>query len=456
MIRRLPAIAGLLTVVLALWALPSPVRAQPAPWQSEKGYENGIPIGTKITNQNWQQYQQFMTEGMKAVFAGTNYWHMPKNLVIEVGPTRHIPPPKPYLEDTEKYGNQVSLAQTPDGGYAPKGYVAGFPFADPTKGDKAMEGQRIFWNGFYRPSPRVEGAPNCSYTLDSYGNFTRTADTTIVYSQLTHLSEPGFPRDVPDNGGYWFAKYAQQTAPEQGKYLTTLDLTPNDPTKVDELYEYVPSLRRSLRLSESARCAPLFGTDMTFDDGDEGPPGLPQLFKINYVGEKKVLALVHGAPASFDTCGAPAALDPRYYFFGSKSIIPFPSPGSGQWEVRDSYVVSMERLPQFARGYCYGKRVLYLDKENYFPTNTDIYDAAGKLYKWIVIFVYPAIIPGLGLDGQMLTITGPNTAYAVNFQDNHVTVFIGLHVCVDGDCKSQGFLDVSRYSSPEGLMKIAQ
>src|SRR5581483_12081215 len=363
MLHRLSASAALLGVVLLFGALPLPAQAQPAPWQADKGFENGIPIGTKITQDNWQKYQQFMPESMIHLFKGDMFWHMPKGIEIDVGPTRHIYPPKPFREDTERYGTQTKLVKTSDGGYVPEGYVAGFPFADPFAGPKDEVGSKMYYNNYYRPAPRVEEAPNCSYTLDQYANFTRTADSDIVFSQLTHLSEPGFPRDVPGNNGYFFAAYFQQTAPEQGKYFASLDLTSNDPTKLDELYEYIPSLRRSLRVSQAARCAPIFGTDFVYEDAQEGAPRMGNLFDNVYIGEKKVLTLMHGAPASFDTCGTPTSLDPRYYYFGFKGIVPFPNPGSGQWEVRDTYMVQMTRLPALSRGYCYGKRLLYLDKE---------------------------------------------------------------------------------------------
>jgi hypothetical protein len=230
----LPKIVTLLVAVLLLWRPTGTAQAQLAPWKSEKGYENGIPIGTKITQSNWQQYQQFMTEGMKAVFAGTHFWHMPENVEIDVGPTRPIPAPRPYLKDTEKYGGQATLQALPDGGYVPQGYIAGFPFPDPLKGDASLTGERIYWNSFYRPSARVEEAPNCFYVLDKYGNTTRSGDVDIVFSQLMHLSEPGFPRDEPDAGGYWFATYGGATAPEQAKYFAFLTLSPNDPSQLDE------------------------------------------------------------------------------------------------------------------------------------------------------------------------------------------------------------------------------
>jgi len=136
--------------------MPSPVHAQPAPWQADKGFENGIPIGTKITQANWQQYQQFMPESMIHLFKGDLFWHMPKDLEIDVGPTRHIFPPKLSRKDTEKYGNQTHADETSDGGYIPKGYVAGFPFANPMAGDKEQVGAKMYYNNYYRPAPRVE------------------------------------------------------------------------------------------------------------------------------------------------------------------------------------------------------------------------------------------------------------------------------------------------------------
>ena len=296
MARRISMIAGLLAVALVLGAMSTPAQAQPAPWQAEKGFENGIPIGTKITQENWEQYQQFMPESMIHLWKGDLFWHMPKGIEIDVGPTRHILPPKPFKEDTEKYGSQTSLVKTADGGYVPRGYVGGFPFANPMAGAKDEVGAKMYYNNYYRPAPVVEQAPNCSYTLDKYANFTRTADSNIVFSQLTHLSEPGYPRELPGNNGYFFAAYFEQTAPEQGKYFASLDMTWNDPAVLDELYEYIPSLRRSLRVSQAARCAPIFGTDFVYEDAQEGAPRMGNLFNNVYVGDKKVLTLMHGTP----------------------------------------------------------------------------------------------------------------------------------------------------------------
>ena len=59
-------------------------------------------------------------------------------------------------------------------------------------------------------------------------------------------------------------------APEQEKYTTQLSLLPDDPQKVQEIYMFVPALRRSVRLSSAARCAPILGSDFNQDDNSDG------------------------------------------------------------------------------------------------------------------------------------------------------------------------------------------
>jgi uncharacterized protein DUF1329 len=357
--------------LLFLCAATAPVAAQSAP---KSGDQMTIAPGARITAKNWQRYRQFMSEGLIALFDGSHFWRVPNQLAIEVGPTIPIPLPAKYLDDTEKFSGRVHLTKLTTGGYVPAGYVAGLPFPSPLSGDPALVGQRIFWNSYYRYQPRVQGAPNYSYTLDREGNMTQTSESTEVNSQLAFLSDISFPQKISSGGPFYVAKFQEQIAPEQSKYLTLLDLIPTDPTRLDELYEYVPTLRRSSRLSQAARCAPVFGSDYLIDDENEGPPGLPQLFEIKYLGEKKILALEHATQSAFDSPGTPTQLDDKYYYGGSSGIIPFPKPSSGKWELRDCYVVSLKRLPQFAESCCYGKRVMYIDKENYFSgAQLDLY-----------------------------------------------------------------------------------
>ncbi len=445
LVLALLIICGVLTTARAQTSAPAILADQPST----------LP-GTKITMGNWQLYRQYMSQGMIALFEGSHFWRMPEDVVIEIGPTVSIPVPEKYQQDTKANADRVRLVRQPDGGYVASGYVAGVPFPEPLKGDPALIGERIFWDLYYRYQPRVQGAQNFSYSIDRAGNMTQTSESTYVQSQLTYLSDPGIPATASGDDSIYTAKFNEQVSPEQSKYSTLLDLLPADPSRLDELYEYVPTLRRSLRLSQAARCAPVFGSDYLVDDENNGPPGLPQLFKVDYLGEQKVLALVHAAPEAFDSAGTAVDLDPRYYFPGGASVIPFPRPAAGKWELRDSYVIALERLPQFANGYCYGKRVLYVDKENYFAgAQLDLYDSTGQLFKSQLIFSYPEHIPGTDHDEAQL-VAGSNTSFLINFKDRHLSLEPNLHACINSDCARNGYLDIRRYASPDGLMKIAQ
>ena len=421
-------------------------------WQLDKGYDNGIPIGTKITKANWQQYQQFMSEGLKTLFAGTHYWHVPDNVEIDVGPTRHYHTPTMYLANSEKYSGQVKLEATPDGGYTLNNYTAGRPFLDPLAGDSERAGQRIYYNNFYRATDRVDESWNCSYIQDQYGNATKTGDVPAVASQLRFLSDPGFPPDDPNSGGYWTALWAQQAAPEQGKYFTILTIVPAESGSLEEQYEFIPSLRRSLRVSQAARCSPVFGTDDTIEDLNISIPRQGQFFNIKYLGQKKLLALTHAMPESLSpaVCKPPHSPPVDFFYPISKDVGPFPTPRTGTWEVRDAYVLEFDRLPKLTRGYCYGKRICYVDKESYWVLYSDVWDTSDRLYKAFILPNAPASIA----DGEIYPLSGDSFNIVYNFQDDHATNFIGTQTCSDKSNGCEPYLDATVYASPAGLMKV--
>ena len=94
---------------------------------------DSIPLGTTITMQNWQQFQQYMPDGMVALFEGKYFWKMPADVKMEVGPTIIRPLPKTYMEATEKYSGQVKLVELPDGALTLSGYQGGMPFPNPAE-----------------------------------------------------------------------------------------------------------------------------------------------------------------------------------------------------------------------------------------------------------------------------------------------------------------------------------
>jgi hypothetical protein len=112
--------------VLILWSFASLAYAV-------QDMRDTIPIDTKITMQNWQQYRQFMPDGMIALFEGKYFWKMPSDVEMNIGPTRAFAAPPGYVAATEKYGRQTGAVVLPDGRHDLLNYVGGLPFPDPAE-----------------------------------------------------------------------------------------------------------------------------------------------------------------------------------------------------------------------------------------------------------------------------------------------------------------------------------
>ena len=111
-----------LSVALALPALPAV--AQDLDTFNEKLIDEfvpanspeTVPVGTKITTANWQQYRKFMPISLQAFMSGKYFWKMGSGPddYIEVGPTIPTQLPTKYLADTEKYSGQAQLVKLAD------------------------------------------------------------------------------------------------------------------------------------------------------------------------------------------------------------------------------------------------------------------------------------------------------------------------------------------------------
>jgi len=116
-IGRMLVLGALLVMLPALgWAQGvSTDRSEIDQWIKASANQGNIPIGTKITTKNWEQYKAFLPLGMQKLFAGVYYWKIPPDAVLEVGPAVHDFLLKSWIERTEKYSGQVSVQVLPNG-----------------------------------------------------------------------------------------------------------------------------------------------------------------------------------------------------------------------------------------------------------------------------------------------------------------------------------------------------
>jgi hypothetical protein len=402
-----------------------------------------IPPGTKITLQNWRQYRKFMAVSLQAAYSGLYKWHVGagSEYTVEVAPTQHYPLPRQFADDTEKYGGQTRLVPLPTGGFSWKGYVAGVPFPNPTEPNIGVKLAYNTWAVFL---PKMINFHAYNWLVDSYGNVSNLESDDTFY-RLMHLSDPpGGPINLPFANGIFYVSRLTEILPEQSKYTTELTLRPDDPTRVEEIYVFLPSLRRSLRLSSAARCAPILGTDFVEDDNAWMPPN----FKITLLGKKKLLAIIMDYDKAFDRS---SYVQPPGTFPG------WPKAGRGHWELRDVYVLNLQWLPSSGT-YCYSQRVFYEDAETLISGLLESYDRNGRLWK----FVWGIGTP-INFRGQrtLIDLASAGNITAVDLQNSHITATVESPTTIDEDgAGSQAgpippqYRDMADTTTPGSLSRI--
>jgi hypothetical protein len=428
-----------------LWVLAAciPLLALPA-----RGFADcSAKPGTVITMANWQQYKDCFSDGVQAFFSGGEFWKMPDDVEIHVGPQHQWSLPKPYVEATEKYGSQTRLIKEADGRYRLDNYVAGTPFPNPSGPEKGTE---IMANVTYRMQGQMVGVfvdlnnNGSFYTKDRFGNYSPEV-VDALYRQLAYnwQTDQGVPRVDPNAGGAWYTEWLMVEQPEQSRYTAVLTLFWQDNLKDEDDYAFVPALRRSLRLSSSARCSPLLGSDMVKDDQRVGWNGGVGKFQGTWLRDQKILTLA-------EMNGKAAGTFPGEY----DGQLGWPKPSWGQWETRDAYVVDVRRIASMAPGYCYGKRIDYVDKQYYGNIAEDIYDANMKLWKVVWIGSSPAKLDNYG---EQLGLCGIVETYW-DMQNDHVSYITSFNP--SGNCEvwdsslPSRYDNVTKYSTPGGLAQL--
>ena len=440
--------AGLLMVLLpsVVWSQ-STDRSEMDQWLKASERQGELPVGTKITMANWQQYKQFMPLGMIKLFEGTYGWKMPADVEMDIGPSHEGGNlPKTWVEATEKFGPQTAVEVLPYGHYVIKNYQGGTPFPNPQEPNK---GWKILANVFfgYVPAMWVKTPTNYGtvWSVDRFGNIAPSS-IDVVYRLSDRVTDKGFPRTESYAPGTWFTEWLMQETPEQARYTASLTLYFNDQEAhpYPDSYVFVPALRRSIRLSATARCAPLFGWEWTYDDAHfTGFNGSTSIYTADFLGDRRILNLT-----AFD--GSIGGDFPG----GWDMPLGFPKPSWGKWETRATAIADAHRIPSEAPGYCYSSRILYADKEFWSSNWDDLYDSNRKLWKSIAYLNEIGDVPGMGHQWKDIS-----ESMAWDLQSQHATIWSSY----GNPTKTGAYLDFNapkeyfdgvKYGSPGGLNQI--
>jgi hypothetical protein len=343
--------------------------------------------GEVIGPHNWQRIQGMVGENLLN--------RVRQGYSLRIKPGRSVGAPKEYQLATARYSGDVKL------GYRGEllNYVAGLPFPDINLGDPQI-GLKLAWNFYWRwigDDSKTGGGTGESkivrYVIEKDGS-ERRADvlhhTIKARGRVTLNSRPTIP-------GYEHIDWMQLRAdeyPRDTAGTTTLEIRYADPKREDDLYIYVPSIRRVRRAPPVQRCATIAPSEFNFDDINAFGGKITD-FNYRFLGRSKMLGNLAQEQIPFQR--------------KSGDYLPVKE----SWEVVDAY--GLEITPKDP-SYCYPKKILYFDVENFEAFWSMIWDAKGNYWKELFAFRTPVRLP----DGQEALSVG--TAVITNIQNGRSTL----------------------------------
>jgi hypothetical protein len=321
--------------------------------------------GTIIDKNNYKQYAHlFPPEFLPAFENGFDGLLEP--IKIKTAEARPVKLPKAFVALSEK--NRGKYDVNADGLITGGFDSQGFPFPGVTPADKNFA-LKLMWNYNFAYTYddsrmygftylRRKGEPARTYAAEMpFMNFVGriVVDPRPFYPTPTKLRKAGF---------------FLYTMPDAIKNTMTLTYRYLDFARADEVYLYLPALRRTLRGEAGQRSAPMAGSLQALDDS-AGFDGRTPEFTYKFVGEQKVLA-------PYDSTMNVAAMKN----LKTPQTTPYQNDG---WEARDTYVVDiMAKSPRYPQS----KKRVYLDKETLMVVYSLAWDRANKLWKvWSKGFV---------------------------------------------------------------------
>ena len=332
-----------LVVLLALAVLPqNAFCAVPSP-------------GTVITPGNVDQYAETMAPFMVRMVK--DGWGFVDPVTIRVKEAEPNGPPETYMAATRANIGKVSL----DENGQLKGWTSGMPFPEPREPNMAL---KCMWNQYHRwvgddyTYDPTEGLVSCSQRKGAEVAFGGLNWTRMKFEGRTDIDP--IPSQ-PNPQKLYFAFHVKSVG--QGSATEQLIYRYMDPDKADDIWSYVPSLRRTLRMVSSERSNPVFGSVKTWDDlfGFDGRVGD---FHYEMEREGNMLMLFNMKKRLNDPDVGDHVAHPIFT--------------DDPWEVKPMYIVKL--IPNDPR-YPNAHRFLWLPKEHFFVSYMEIFDKKGEFWK---------------------------------------------------------------------------
>lgn len=347
--------------------------------------------GDTVGPQNWQTVKDMVGPSLLERIKG--------GYTFQIKAPKSYTTPREYIEATQKYSGKVALGS--------KGellhYVAGLPFPKLDRSDP-QAGQKLAWNFYWRwlgDDYKTGGATKegkiIRYALERDGS-ERRADLVsyTLFPRARYMLAP-----KPAIPGYEHIDWTQiriDSYPRDTSGTTTLEFRYADPERPDDLYLYIPSIRRIRRATTTQRCQTLAPSEFTLDDINTFNAKITD-FNYKFLGEKKILT-------NFVEEGLPFHRKKGDYL-----------PTDEKWEVADAYV--LEITPKDP-SYCYPKKLMWIDKGTWESMWAFMWDRKGEYWKEQFAFRAPVKLP----DGREVWSVG--TVVIHNVQNGRTTLVTAL------------------------------
>jgi len=264
---------------------------------------------------------------------------------------------KGFREWTKKLEGRCKIG--PDGMLL--NWVAGAPFPEPKNGiELAWDVQHTLW---YEQT-------TFDYNYDLYTKskkFERSIGSNIgVLKFMGRTGNPPMPEINPNPEKIWWKIWTYITSPFDARGFVLIRTRYLDIKRDDDMWAYLPTLRRIRRFTGADVQDPIFGTDMTYDEYAEwGQRRDPKIMDFKLLGVKEILW-----PAYVDHVGWRKG----EYIKDKGGLIQLP------WCKRKVYVLEIDIKDP---SYMYSKRIIYLDKEigDFRPFYGEYYDQRGRLWR---------------------------------------------------------------------------
>jgi hypothetical protein len=309
-----------------------------------------------------------------------------------------------YLAATKKYSGEAT--------YNPntrmmEGWKAGIPFPNITE-DTPNAADKLMWN-FHVAQP-----------IKNYQNYDRFAFLLIdgkrglervqewVLQRYYMKGRLGEESTTEGGGDVLFKQLLYATYPKDIRGLGLFTIRYDSP-KLDDSWAYIPSVRRTRRLSGGTWMDPIGGTDQLNDDVEIFNAHPTWYVKYNLLGKRKILvnANSHTLPWDFDASG-----NARFPIVDLDHA-PYWNP-KDQWQPREVWVIEAIAPPE----HPYSKKVMYMDTQ--FPRfyMADVYDRKGEFWKWLNLHL--RTIETEDGDRGIVSMAGST----IDYQRRHATIFV--------------------------------